>query len=193
MPVREFTDSRGVEWRVWDVTPAHMHPVTRGEDYLADLQEGWLAFEAGREKRRLEAPYPDDWTTAPIPVLEELCRRASVVIRRRPRTASAQRQAANAVAIEHEAIREADDVRAFNSPRGREWLVRLHECLDEAGATQTVLRFTSGDVVLELADWPASWRELNAHDYALLLLDAIPPRRHARTRGPQRRADDRPA
>ena len=54
MAVREFTDSRGVEWRVWDVTPAHMHPVTRGEDYMADLQDGWLAFESGREKRRLE-------------------------------------------------------------------------------------------------------------------------------------------
>ena len=86
MAVREFTDSRGVEWRAWDVTPTHMHPVTRGEDYMADLQDGWLAFESGREKRRLEAPYPANWTTIPLPELEELCRRASGVIRSRARS-----------------------------------------------------------------------------------------------------------
>ena len=34
-----------------------MHPITRGEDYVADLQNGWLAVEAAHDKRRLEAPY----------------------------------------------------------------------------------------------------------------------------------------
>ena len=27
--MREFTDTDDVEWRVWAVTPQHMHPVTR--------------------------------------------------------------------------------------------------------------------------------------------------------------------
>ena len=79
MAVREFTDSRGVDWRAWDVTPTHMHPVTRGEDYMSNLQDGWLVFESGREKRRLEAPYPGNWNSLPIAELEELCRRASPV------------------------------------------------------------------------------------------------------------------
>ena len=92
MAVREFTDSRGVDWRAWDVMPSHMHPVTRGEDYMANLQDGWLVFECGREKRRLEAPYPRDWSTLPIPELEELCRRAMPVRRVREKSQSGQWQ-----------------------------------------------------------------------------------------------------
>lgn len=191
MAVREFTDSRGVEWRVWDVTPAHMHPVTRGEDYMADLQDGWLAFESGPEKRRLEAPYPADWIAAPLPVLEELCRRASVVIRRSPRTVTGQRKAESAVEIEHGAIRDAHAHRTFHSPRGRDWVVRVHECVDTHGAQQKVLRFTADDVVVELAQWPDNWQDLTVEQYAILLLDANPPRRLPPGTGPQRRYEDR--
>jgi hypothetical protein len=190
MAVREFTDSRGVEWRVWDVTPAHMHPITRGEDYMADLQDGWLAFEAGREKRRLEAPYPADWMTAPLPVLEELCRRASVVIRRRPRSESGARRAVSAVEIEREAIRDAGAERTFRSRRGREWTVRIHECIGLDGTQQKMLRFTADDIVVELAEWPEGWRTCTVEEYAMLLLDANPPRRRARGTGPQRRRED---
>lgn len=190
MAVREFTDSRGVEWRVWDVTPAHMHPITRGEDYMADLQDGWLAFQSGREKRRLEAPYPSNWMTAPLPELEELCRRASVVIRRRPRSESAVRRADTAVAIEREAIKDDGAGRVFHSPRGREWTVRIHECLDPDGDQQTVLRFAADDLVVELPDWPDDWRTCSAEQFGLLLLDAHPPRPRKRGEGPQRRHDD---
>ena len=56
MSIREYTDSNRIEWRVWDVTPAQLHPVTRGEDYMGDLQYGWLVFESAKEKRRLEGP-----------------------------------------------------------------------------------------------------------------------------------------
>jgi len=110
-----------------------MHPVTRGEDYMADLQDGWLAFESGPEKRRLEAPYPGSWTTAPVAVLEELCRRASVVIRRRARSTSGEHQAVKAAALEQQAIAEAGGSRLFLSPRGREWTVRVHDWASSDG------------------------------------------------------------
>jgi len=189
--VREFTDSRGVEWRVWDVTPVHMHPITRGEDYMEKLQDGWLAFESTSEKRRLAAPYPADWQSFPLPKLEELCRRASPV-RRTSKTPSGQRRAISAAEIERGAGVEADaDARrTFKSPHGREWTVRVHECLDRDGAQQKVLRFTAGDIVVELKAWPQNWRELSVIEYAVLLLDAEPPRRK-KAEGPQRRRDDR--
>lgn len=191
MAVREFTDSRGVEWRVWDVTPAHMHPVTRGEDYMADLQDGWLAFESGREKRRLESPYPARWMTASLPELEELCRRASLVVRRRARSASGEHRAVSAIEIEHEAMKNDGARRSFTSPRGRQWTVRIHECLDRAGKPRMVLRFTADDIVVELPEWPENWRDATVDEYALLLLDADPPRRRGKGEGPQRRQDDR--
>jgi hypothetical protein len=191
MAVREFTDSRGVDWRVWDVTPQHMHPVTRGEDYMANLQDGWLVFECGTEKRRLEAPYPADWTTFRIPELEELCRRASLVIRRRPRSATGERRAISAAEIEREAVKEAGARRTFTSPGGREWTVRVHECLDQTGRQEMVLRFTAGDIVMELKRWPGDWRNASVERFALMLLDAEPPRRLEKGEGPQRRRDDR--
>jgi hypothetical protein len=191
MAVREFTDSRGVDWRVWDVTPTHMHPVTRGEDYMANLQDGWLAFDSGLEKRRLEAPYPSNWNTLPIPELEELCRRASPVRRVREKTNTGQRRAMSAVEIERAAIEQEGGRRVFRSPRGREWTVRIHECLDRGGEPEKVLRFTADDIVVELSKWPADWQECSIEEFAMLLLDANPPRRLPKGKGPQRRRDDR--
>lgn len=191
MAVREFTDSRGVDWRAWDVTPTHMHPVTRGEDYMANLQDGWLVFESGREKRRLEAPYPANWNTLPIPDLEELCRRASPVRRVREKTNSGQRRAMSAVEIEQGAIDQEGGRRVFRSPRGREWTVRVHECLDRGGDPEKVLRFTADDIVVELSKWPQHWQDCSIEEFAMLLLDANPPRRLPKGRGPQRRRDDR--
>lgn len=191
MAMREFTDSRGVEWRVWDVTPAQMHPVTRGEDYMGSLQDGWLVFESATEKRRLEAPYPKDWKKFPLQRLEDLCRHASPLLRRRPRTASGERRAITAAEIEKEAEVESDARRTFMSPGGREWTVRVHECLDRNGAQQKVLRFTAGDIVVELPEWPENWREASVLEYAVMLLDADPPRRRPKGQGPQRRKEDR--
>jgi len=191
MAVREFTDSRGVDWRAWDVTPIHMHPITRGEDYMANLQDGWLVFESGREKRRLEAPYPADWITRPIPALEELCRRASLVVRRRGPSNSGQRRAISAAEIENAA---ADDGRShvtFFSPLGREWVANVHECLDAHGSSIAVLRFTSRDVIAELPHFPPNWRTATVKDFALMLLDADPPLQRRKGAGPQRRRDDR--
>jgi hypothetical protein len=190
MAVREFTDSKGVEWRVWDVTPEHMHPATRSEDFMSNLQDGWLAFESSRDKRRLAAPYPSDWISMRIPELEELCARARPAARRAALSDTGKQRALAASATEQHAMRSANAQRTFRSPRGREWTVRVHECLDRDGADQMVLRFTVDDIIVELPDWPANWQSASVEDFALMLLDANPPRRRRKGEGPQRRYDD---
>ena len=87
---------------------------------------------------------------------------------------------------------ESDARRTFHSPYGREWTVRVHECRDRNKTTEIVLRFTAGDIVVELLKWPENWRDLSVTQYAVLLLDAEPPRRRAKGQGPQRRMEDRP-
>lgn len=188
MAVREFTDTSGVEWRVWEVSADRMHPVTRIEDLL-ELATGWLAFESKDEKRRLPAPYPVEWDTLPLPELERLCRQAPPVTRRPSRT-SGEHRAVTATTTIDEEIRTSGEVR-FYSPRGREWTVRLHECLDRAGNHQVVLRLTAEDVVVDVDHWPAHWMDCTPEQFALMLLDAAPPRRVGNA-GPQRRLSDRP-
>src|SRR5688500_14887520 len=82
MAVREFTDGSGVSWRVWPVTPSHLHPRTAAEDYLGEYGEGWLCFEAAHERRRL-ATYPTTWDSMSEPELCALLEKASVVGTRR--------------------------------------------------------------------------------------------------------------
>ena len=63
MPVREFIDDMGVEWRAWEVTPDALYPPTRGEDYLAECyQLGWVVMETKSGDRRVRlCPIPRDW------------------------------------------------------------------------------------------------------------------------------------
>ena len=190
MAFREFTDSTGVVWRAWDVTIEQLHPVTRGEDFMGDLQDGWLAFESAHEKRRMAAPYPSDWTELSIPELEALCRRAPLNVTHKPRTTSGEHRAYAAAQADRAVVEEA--ARTFASPRGREWTVRQHERLGAGGSREVVLRFTSGDATVDLARWPENWRTASLEDYALMLLDAEPPRRPDRGTMPQRRREDRP-
>ena len=193
MAVREFTDSEGIEWRVWAVTPLHLHPVTRAEDYMLGLQDGWLVFESRMEKRRLEAPYPSEWMTYGIAQLEALLRRASPVVWRHPLGTDGDRPTTGVERLERKVVNDLKGRRTFLSPRGREWTVRIHECLDRFGAEQKVLRFTSGDVVVELSQWPDDWQSASVEQLAMLLLDANPPRRRGTGGGPQRRREDRVA
>jgi len=188
MSVREFTDSRNVVWRVWDVTTAQMHPVTKNEDFMGDLADGWLAFESPFEKRRLAAPYPANWASMSIPELEALCQQAPPVITRPTRSLSGEQRVAAVEELDRAAVSSA--VRTFTSPRGRVWTARLHECLDRDGRTVTVLRFTADDVVVDLHTWPQDWWDYTSTQYAMLMLDAAPPRRVGAV-GPQRRRDDR--
>jgi hypothetical protein len=188
MAVREFTDSKNVVWRVWDVTTVQMHPVTKNEDFMGDLADGWLAFESAHEKRRLAAPYPAEWAAMSIPELEALCQQAPPVVIRQPRSISGEHRVAAAEELDRAVVSTA--VRTFTSPRGRVWTVRLHEWLNKDGDTMTVLRFTADDVVIDLLEWPPDWKDYTATQYAMLMLDASPPRRLGAT-GPQRRRDDR--
>jgi len=191
MAVREFTDSHDREWRVWDVTTEHMHPVTRSEDYMANFQDGWLAFECGEEKRRLEMPYPSNWITLSIPDLEALCARATPVVRRWAQTTTGEERAKNASASERSAMEAAHAQITFRSPAGREWTVRIHECLDANGRDQVVLRMTADDLVVDLNSWPSNWQTASVQEFAMMVLDANPPLRRKAGVGPQRRHDDR--
>jgi hypothetical protein len=74
MAMREFTDSSGVEWRVWDTTPQPRAV------YDERLKGGWLTFESAVTRKRL-APIPRGWEEAPLERLELMCRAAEVVRR----------------------------------------------------------------------------------------------------------------
>lgn len=89
MASREFTDSQGTVWRVWDVTPTHLHPVTRGGEYMEPWAGGWLTFESAGEKRRLVAPYPSRWHEYGLAELELMLKAAEPVGARRLTTPAA--------------------------------------------------------------------------------------------------------
>jgi hypothetical protein len=69
MPLREFRDSSGVQWRVWETTPQP------GAVFDERLKSGWLTFESADTRRRL-APIPSGWEEAPADRLELMCRAA---------------------------------------------------------------------------------------------------------------------
>jgi hypothetical protein len=76
MPMREFRDSAGVEWRVWETTPR------AGSVYGEHLKAGWLTFESATVRKRL-APIPHGWDEATPERLQLMCRVAEVVRRAR--------------------------------------------------------------------------------------------------------------
>lgn len=58
---RVFTDARGTSWDVFAVLPpAEGKSLAR---LPGPFQQGWLCFDAAKEKRRL-SPIPDGWETA---------------------------------------------------------------------------------------------------------------------------------
>lgn len=80
MALRNFTDSQGQVWRVWNVVPQYAS--SHDEDAMTPgLQGGWLCFENGGEKRRL-SPIPAEWENAAADALEGWCRAASAVTQR---------------------------------------------------------------------------------------------------------------
>jgi hypothetical protein len=86
MAHRQFTDSAGQTWDVWDVHPttasrtlAQLYP-HQSPDAVADtpcgsvapgLADGWLCFGLGAERRRL-APVPANWESLAPEELERL-------------------------------------------------------------------------------------------------------------------------
>src|SRR3954469_22209431 len=79
--MRNFTDSAGTEWTVFEVRQQGNE-----EDNWAYLprgfRSGWLCFESDAGKRRL-SPVPDGWRASNPPDLEKMLRRAPLVIRGR--------------------------------------------------------------------------------------------------------------
>ncbi|HEX2202939.1 MAG TPA: hypothetical protein VHG91_06565 [Longimicrobium sp.] len=110
MALRNFRDSEGHEWRVWDVYPYTMRREERrvtdrrrgssdgysgperrsGQDRRSNraaslltpgLEAGWLCFENHVDKRRL-TPIPAGWEEAGEGELETLVQQARSVVRR---------------------------------------------------------------------------------------------------------------
>jgi len=79
--MRNFTDSTGTEWTVFEVRRQGNE-----EDNWAYLprgfRAGWLCFESDAGKRRL-SPVPDGWRSSGLAELERMLRRASAVVRNR--------------------------------------------------------------------------------------------------------------
>jgi hypothetical protein len=216
MAVREFTDSSGREWRVWDVMPEAIHPQTKTEDYLALMyQTGWLVFEtkAEDEKRRL-ADIPTGWSELPPQGLEALLRRAEVIP---PRKLRALREARGEEAAREQerAARRAERivdlppiarsalppeqqpdvtdlgvVRTFRYPGGRLWTVCVIRRPEGGGPS--VLRFTAGARAIDLADWPKDWPDYRDDQLIDLLRRAgsRPASQPLRPGTPRRRWDD---
>jgi hypothetical protein len=96
MATRAFTDTAGVEWLIWHVTPGqHTRPARSSVSALPDeLAEGWLCFESSVGKRRFY-PVPPEWETLADDKLEILCRAAVAVGARPPRLAGMPQDAAD--------------------------------------------------------------------------------------------------
>lgn len=82
MALREFRDSNGIEWKVWETVPERMHASPASERALGELRGGWITFSSMLGRRRL-APVPPGWATLPAAELERLCDQA-IPTRRQP-------------------------------------------------------------------------------------------------------------
>jgi hypothetical protein len=82
--LRGFTDSTGVQWRVWEVfptrsqTPTSVEALSRSSLKETPFANGWLCFESTEAKRRL-APIPPGWEFATETTLEQFCQQAGSV------------------------------------------------------------------------------------------------------------------
>lgn len=92
MAHRTFHDGNGQEWDVWEVVPTAVERRMAKAPYRSanverrktqqtrvvvpdSLQKGWLAFQSGRDRRRL-APIPGDWQRMTGPELNALLAKA---------------------------------------------------------------------------------------------------------------------
>jgi hypothetical protein len=183
MALREFRNSDGRSWRVWDITPEKLHPSTRAEDYLQGYLEGWLVFEAadGHGKARLY-PIPMRWAEMDDEGLQELLARADQVREgeRRSGPIGIVSEAGTA-APDPEPPRvttPAQDVRTFKYPGGRFWTVGERPA-QTSGPTgrpveRVVLRFASGARALDLMAWPRDWTRYSDRELADLLWSGFP-------------------
>lgn len=82
--VREFVDTEGRQWQVWEVPPEQLSARSRPGAYAGEFEFGWLAFESpdGGERRRLPH-YPRNWRELDAHEIERLCLEARPVTKRR--------------------------------------------------------------------------------------------------------------
>jgi hypothetical protein len=73
MGYREFIDSLGVSWKVWNTVPI------AGAVLAGDMRNGWLTFESTTASMRRLAPVPDSWEQLTTEQLERLCATAADV------------------------------------------------------------------------------------------------------------------
>ena len=175
MPVREFVDARGVEWRAWEVLPDALFPPTRGEDFLADCyQLGWIVLETKVGDRRVRVcPIPRDWHHFNELDLEALVAQGEVLPARVPaaRAASA----------------DVPSVRSFRLPGGGAWTAAV--TANPVGPGARVLRFAAGGRVIDLHEWPRDWAELPEDELVALLRRAMAPLSDAQGDGAAGRRD----
>lgn len=184
MALREFRNSDGRSWRVWDITPEKLHPSTRAEDYLQGFLEGWLVFEAvdGSGKARLY-PIPLHWTEMAEEQLQGLLARADPVREGERRSGpigivSDGRAMAPPEPEPPRVTAPAQEVRTFKYPGGRFWTVGERPA-QTAGPTgrpveRVVLRFASGTRALDLMAWPRDWTRYSDRELADLLWSGFP-------------------
>ena len=81
--IREFSDSGGSLWHVWEVPAEQLASRARPGAYAGEFEDGWLAFEcaSGGERRRLPG-YPLDWRNLSDADLDALRARAQSAVRR---------------------------------------------------------------------------------------------------------------
>lgn len=199
MAVREFTDSRGDQWRAWDITPESLHPQTRAEDYLADAYRGgWVVFENLRtgERRRL-GNYPMGWQHLATPDLERLMLErgepvaliGKPVPEEPPRPVTPREVEVAARQVERSADMEGlGVVRSFIYPSGRVWAVCVVK--EPEGGGPPVLRFQSGRRHIDVGLWPADWVDMSDTELVALLRNAAPRDEPWHDGFPQRRYDD---
>lgn len=184
MALREFRDTEGRGWRVWDITPDKLHPSTRAEDYLQGYLEGWLVFEAadGNAKARLY-PIPPGWMGMRDEQLRELLGRADPV-REGERRSGPIGLVSDTTAVTpsesdpSRATTPAQEVRTFKYPGGRFWTVgeRPAQTPGPTGhpVDRVVLRFASGSRALDLMAWPRDWTRYSDRELADLLWSGFP-------------------
>jgi hypothetical protein len=81
--IREFSDTNGSLWHVWEVPAEQLAARARPGAYAGEFEDGWLAFEcaSGGERRRLPR-YPRDWRNLSDADLDDLRGRAQTAVRR---------------------------------------------------------------------------------------------------------------
>lgn len=180
MALREFSDSAGRAWRAWDVTADVIHPATRGEDYMREYLDGWLAFESadGLAKCRL-APIPKDWAIASQHDLEGWLH-AATTVRGQRGSGAFGRASAEVASNPLLSMAPRSAVRTFRFPGGRFWTVAEYKPtqsdhrVDGVGDGAPVLRFMSGTRSLDVLSWPADWASRSDPELAELLTHSFP-------------------